>query len=111
MIPIDPSAVRFPWMRLLLVVAVTAMVVAGPRCLKAQPQTYVYVANFSSSNISQFSFNETTGVATLVGPTVFSGGTGPFALAVVPSPLELFVANEASNTLSCFSINPTTGAI
>src|SRR5579872_4903621 len=99
MIPTDPSAARFPWVRLLSVVAAIATVAAGPRCLTAQPQAYIYVANFSSSNISQFSLNETTGVATLIGPPVFASGTGPFALAVVPSQLELFAANEASNTL------------
>lgn len=67
----------------------------------------LYVANASSSNVSQFTIDATTGVLTAftTTPTV-SAGTNPAFFVVDPSGKFLFLGNTGSKSITEYSFNP-----
>ncbi len=69
---------------------------------------FVYVANFTSGNVSVFTLNATTGALTSVGAV--TAGSGPQSVTVDPSGKFAYVANW-SGGVSAFTINATTGAL
>ncbi len=75
---------------------------------------FVYVANFTSNNISAFSLNSTTGVLTpLIAATgnPFPTETNPASIVVAPNGQFAYVANSGSNTVSAYTVDPNTGAL
>jgi len=73
------------------------------------PQTFAYIANEASNNVSIASINPNSGVLTLLGAT--PGGMLPVAMAVEPSGRFAYVANQGSNNLSMYTINSLTSAL
>jgi 6-phosphogluconolactonase (cycloisomerase 2 family) len=71
---------------------------------------FAYAANFSSSTISQYSINSTTGTLTSAGADV-AAGTNPYSVAVSPSAKFAYVANVATNDISIFKVNATSGVL
>src|SRR5437868_173609 len=65
---------------------------------------FVYVANFTSNNISAYTINASTGELTAVGQPI-AAGSGPAAVTMHPSGKFAYVANFDSNDVSAFSIN------
>ena len=83
----------------------------GPAALAIDPGgKFLYVANFTSNNVSAYSINATTGALTAIGlPTI--AGTNPRGGAVDPTGQFLYVANLGSSNVSAYSINATSGAL
>jgi 6-phosphogluconolactonase len=72
---------------------------------------FLYVANFSSNNVSAYSINATTGVLTPVAGSPFAAGVRPNAIAVDPSGKFVYVANSGNSTVSAYSYNAATGVL
>src|SRR4051812_34943062 len=76
-------------------------------CLPAEK--FAYVANFSSSNVSMFTINATTGTLTPIGPPV-PAGTNPVSVAIDPTGKYAYVINQNSSDVSVFRVSAATGA-
>lgn len=81
-------------------------------------QTFAYVPNGSSNNISAYSVNAASGALTPVPGSPFAAGAGPFGAAVSPSQRFLYVSNyacqsgcSAPSTVSGYSIDASTGVL
>ncbi len=66
---------------------------------------YLYVANFGSSNVSQFKIDSTTGALTVFTTSTVSAGTHPLFEALDLTGKFLFVGNQGSSSISEFSFN------
>ena len=77
----------------------------------AKSQTYAYVANTSSNNVSAFSVNATSGALTQIAGSPFAAGSGPGGVAATPAGRFLYVTNSGSGSISAFAITPATGAL
>lgn len=75
---------------------------------------FVYVANYTSHNVSAYLVNPTTGELTSSGSNV-PAGQGPVTVAVDPLGKFAYVANthnvQGGNSISIYSIHATTGAL
>lgn len=82
-------------------------------------QTFLYVANENSNNISAFAVcnNANTncptpnGSLTPVSGAPFSAGLGPVALTVDPLALYLYVVDQGSNQVSGYKVSAGTGVL
>jgi 6-phosphogluconolactonase (cycloisomerase 2 family) len=87
----------------------------GPFAVTVNPAlTFVYVANFTSNNISTYSLNSTTGVLTPLAAATgnpFPAGINPASVIVAPNGQFAYVANSGSNTVSAYSVDGNTGAL
>ena len=63
----------------------------------------LFVAALGDSSVSNFSIDLTTGLLTVNGGTVPTGGT-PSAMLLAPTGTELFVANSGTNNISAYSV-------
>jgi YVTN family beta-propeller protein len=63
----------------------------------------------SSSSVSMFTVNSTTGALTSIG--MIAAGAGPDSVAVDPSGMFAYVPNFGSNDVSMYTIDTTTGAL
>jgi DNA-binding beta-propeller fold protein YncE len=63
----------------------------------------------SSSSVSMFTVNSTTGALTSIG--MIAAGAGPDSVAVDPAGKFAYVSNFASNDVSMYTIDATTGAL
>jgi YVTN family beta-propeller protein len=63
----------------------------------------------SSSSVSMFTVNSTTGALTSIG--TIAAGAGPDSVAVEPSGMFAYVPNFGSNDVSMYTIDTTTGAL
>jgi YVTN family beta-propeller protein len=63
----------------------------------------------SSSSVSMFTVNSTTGALTSIG--TIAAGAGPDSVAVDPSGMFAYVPNFGSNDVSMYTIDTTTGAL
>jgi len=66
---------------------------------------YLYLANFGSSNVSQFKIDSTTGALTVFTTSTVSAGTHPLFEALDLTGKFLFVGNQGSSSISEFSFN------
>jgi 6-phosphogluconolactonase (cycloisomerase 2 family) len=71
---------------------------------------FAYAANYSSSTISVYTIDQTTGALTLVGTPV-TAGHGPYSVTVDPSGRFAYAANYHSGNISVYTIDQTTGAL
>jgi len=63
----------------------------------------------SSSSVSMYTVNSTTGALTSIG--IIAAGTGPDSVAVDPAGKFAYVTNWGSNDVSMYTIDATTGAL
>src|SRR5271163_2318653 len=63
----------------------------------------------SSSSVSMYTVNNTTGALTSIG--IIAAGTGPFSVSVDPAGKFAYVTNFGSSDVSMYTINVTTGAL
>ena len=74
--------------------------------------SYLYVANAGSDNVSAYSVDPSTGVPTPLTPASHATGTGPSAMAIHPTAGLLYTANTGgSDDISAFMIDFTTGGL
>ena len=66
---------------------------------------FVYVANSTSTNLSQFKVETTTGTLTALTTSVAGTGTNPESIVVDPDAKFIFVINEQSNSVTEFTSN------
>ena len=96
--------------RLHLVAIFGWLVAAAGGCLPANAQSFAYVANSNSNDVSAYKIDSTTGALSLVG-SPFRAGAGPDSVAVDPSGKFAYVANASDNNVSAYTIDSTTGAL
>jgi 6-phosphogluconolactonase (cycloisomerase 2 family) len=72
---------------------------------------FLYVANFSSNNVSAFTVDHNTGVTSTISGSPFSTGTGPVFVVADPAGSFLYAGNQGSNNITGFSIDSSTGAL
>jgi len=86
----------------------------------ASAQTFVYVPNTGSANVSAFSVNAATGALTPIANSPFPAGCAPTFMKITPSKRFAYVANGTSepycangqpSSISAYSIDPATGAL
>ena len=83
----------------------------GPQAVAVDPfNRFVYTAN-SSSNISGYTINGSTGALTLVPGSPFTGPMNPVWVTVEPNGQFLYAASQGDNKIYVFSINPANGAL
>jgi 6-phosphogluconolactonase (cycloisomerase 2 family) len=80
--------------------------VNGHSTLTVVPR-FAYVVNGTSSDISAFTINDSTGALTLLGSPVETAGIFPDSVIVDPMERFVYVANLHSQNVSTFSINAT----
>ncbi len=83
---------------------------SAPRSVAIEPSdSFLYVANRATDNVSAFSLNISTGALTEISGSPFSvalnGGDGSRSLAVDPAGNFLYVANEFSADVSVLAID------
>jgi 6-phosphogluconolactonase len=74
---------------------------------------YVYVANYDGNDVSAYTIDKTTGIATPIpGSVTYAVGSGPLCILVEPSEGRyIYTPNFLSNTVSGLALNPATGAL
>ena len=77
----------------------------------ASAQSFVYVANANSNNVSAYSVNPATGVLTAIPGSPFTSGSTPISVAVDPTGKFAYVANNGSGNISAYTINPASGVL
>ena len=80
------------------------------------PDSFAYVVNAVSNNISAYSIDPVTGALTQLPGSPFAAGTYPISIAVTPSCKYAYVVNNyidggTSNTVTAYVINGSTGAL
>jgi 6-phosphogluconolactonase (cycloisomerase 2 family) len=83
-----------------------------PRAVTADASgRFLYVANFTSNDISAFTVDGDTGALTAVAGSPFSAGQGAGQIESDAAGKFLYVANSVSNNVLVFSIDANTGAL
>ena len=83
----------------------------GPIAFTSFSNTFVYIANRGSNNISAFKVDTTAFTLTPVSGSPFNVGTNPVSVGVVNSLGRLFVANQGSADINGFRSDDTTGVL
>jgi 6-phosphogluconolactonase len=87
----------------------------GPFSVTVDPTfNFLYVANFTSGNVSAYAVNGTTGVLSPLAAATgnpFSAGTGPASIVVAPNGQFVYVANSLADTISVYTVDVNTGAL
>jgi len=77
--------------------------------------TSVYVVNFNSNTLSQYTRNVSTGMLTPMSPATVATGAGPYDVTVSSDGTSVYVtnsgSNSGSNTLSQYTRNTSTGVL
>jgi 6-phosphogluconolactonase (cycloisomerase 2 family) len=73
--------------------------------------TYLYVGNQGSTNISAFTVTPVTGVLTEITSSPFSVGIAPLFEVLDPDNLFLYVGSQSANSITALSIDTSTGAL
>jgi len=73
--------------------------------------SFLYVVDSSTSDVSVFHVNATTGALTIVAGSPFLTGKFPFSIALDPSGSYAYVSNIDDNTISAFKIESRTGGL
>jgi DNA-binding beta-propeller fold protein YncE len=71
----------------------------------------VYVADYGSAGVSQFSRDSVTGRLTALSPATVAAATEPHSVAVSADDRNVYAVNTGSNSISQYSRNPQTGAL
>jgi 6-phosphogluconolactonase (cycloisomerase 2 family) len=66
---------------------------------------YLYVANFGSTNLSQFQVDTTSGVLTALTTSSAGTGTEPAEILIDPDAEFIFVVNQQSNSVTEYTLN------
>ncbi|MBI3477245.1 MAG: beta-propeller fold lactonase family protein [Acidobacteria bacterium] len=83
-----------------------------PIAMTADPTNqFLYVVNHTSSSVSGFRINPTTGALSALNPSTVSTGSGPVGIAMHSSGKFLFVSNNSSSNVSAFNADITSGAL
>ena len=83
---------------------------ANPQYITIDPfGKFVYVANYTSNNVSAYRISAVSGALTSVGTVTV--GNNPYAVTVDPFGKFAYVANNSSNNVSAFRINAASGAL
>src|SRR5437660_1243041 len=77
----------------------------------AAAQSFAYVANQASNNVSAYTINTATGALTPVAGSPFAAGPTPVSVTVDPTGKFAYTANHSSNDVSAYTINAATGAL
>ena len=67
--------------------------------------SFVFVANYASSNISVFSVNSSNGSLTEIVGSPFPAGGQPYALAMHPNDSFLYAADNQANVIMVYSVS------
>jgi YVTN family beta-propeller protein len=86
-----------------------ALVPSGKFAYAADGGSSVLGAFGSSSSVSMYTVDSTTGALTSIG--IIDAGAGPDSVAVDPAGKFVYVANHGSNDVSMYTIDATTGAL
>jgi 6-phosphogluconolactonase (cycloisomerase 2 family) len=90
----------------------TTATLANPRALNITPNgKFLYTSNLSSSSLSAYSIDASTGALTIFANYTGNGLGGPFKGTIDPTGTSFYVANNSSNTVSHYTINPATGVL
>ncbi|MDD2766713.1 MAG: beta-propeller fold lactonase family protein [Candidatus Moranbacteria bacterium] len=73
--------------------------------------TSVYVANYGSNTLSQYSRNTSTGLLTPLTPATISAGANPIGITISPDGISVYVTNSGNTTVSQYSRNTSTGLL
>lgn len=73
--------------------------------------SYLFVANNTSNNLSAFNFNNTNGNLAAISGSPFATGQHPSDVEVSPDGLHVFTVNTLDNNVSVFTISPSTGVL
>src|SRR5579863_4003754 len=88
--------------------------VAGQAVGNAQPtppmQTFVYIGNHDSKDVSAFRMDAVTGALSPVTGSPFAMAAGPSSIVARPDGKYLFVANELASSISTYRID-SSGAL
>ena len=82
---------------------------SGKFAYAADGGAFPYGGSGSSSSVSMYSINSTTGDLTSIG--IIDAGTSPDAVAVDPAGKFAYVTNFGSNDVSMYTIDATTGTL
>src|SRR5436190_5846453 len=69
-----------------------------------------YVANYGSSNVSQYAIGA-GGELSPLSPATVGAGIGPSAVAITPDRRTVYVTNAFSDTVSQYDVDPQSGAL
>jgi len=72
---------------------------------------FLYVVNHTSSTVSSFRINPTTGALSALNPSTVSTGSNPVAITMHSSGKFLYVSNNGSSNISGFNADTTSGAL
>jgi 6-phosphogluconolactonase len=72
---------------------------------------FLYVVNHTSSTVSSFRINPTTGALSALNPSTVSTGSNPVAITMHASGKFLYVSNNGSSNVSGFNVDTTSGAL
>jgi 6-phosphogluconolactonase (cycloisomerase 2 family) len=87
------------------------LLAAAGGCLPADAQSFAYVANAISNDVSAYKIDGITGVLSNVPSSPLMAGSGPVSVAVDPSGKFAYVANARDANVSAYKIDSTTGAL
>ena len=77
----------------------------------ATAQSFAYVANFNSNNVSAYTINPATGALIGVAGSPFTAGWDPAWMTVDPTGKFVYVANAADDNVWAYTTNSGTGAL
>jgi 6-phosphogluconolactonase (cycloisomerase 2 family) len=69
------------------------------------------VANSGSDNVSQFTFDSTTGVLAEISAATVAAGTTPVFMVFDPATGDVDVGNQGSRNITEYTVNLTSGAL
>jgi 6-phosphogluconolactonase (cycloisomerase 2 family) len=94
----------------LLTLVEAAAANAAPRNLVISPDgKYLYASNSTTTTITQFSRNESTGKLTQLSPATVTVGTEPRGICMSPDGKNIYTGNFGSKNVSQLKRNPETG--
>ena len=70
-----------------------------------------YVANQTSSSVSQYTIEPLIETLTPKSPAAVAAGTGTDAIAVSPDGMSVYAANDTSDSISQYTVEPVTGKL
>lgn len=77
----------------------------------AQPSTFLYESNGTTSDVWAYTVNPSTGVITKTPASPFPAQNVAHSVAVTPNNQFAYVANANANTISAYVITPATGSL
>jgi 6-phosphogluconolactonase (cycloisomerase 2 family) len=83
---------------------------SDPKC----PNTFAYVTNYGSGNVSAYTVDAKTGALTQVAGSPFGAGTNPVGVAIIErgkDAIFAYVTNLGSGNVSAYAVNAKTGAL